>query len=156
MLQRKVIHRCSIKYMLYDILVTWSSSITGIDWIACFEHSRRKHPSRSSGTNQKRKTENRSSGKFNKIIWSLFIIPLQIILPLSLGLILLALALVMVYLRYRQARHLAGLGIWFDLVFDRKLNRKWNIRYLEPFKGQSQYKQLPKEDTDYLVNGMYM
>jgi len=55
----------------------------------------------------------------------------QIILPLSLGLILLALALVMVYLRYRQARHLAGLG-------------------------QSQYKQLPKEDTDYLVNGMYM
>lgn len=55
----------------------------------------------------------------------------QIILPLSLGLILLTLALVMVYLRYRQARHLAGLG-------------------------QSQYKQLPKEDTDYLVNGMYM
>jgi len=52
----------------------------------------------------------------------------QIILPLSLGLILLALALVMVYLRYRQARHLAGLGIWFDLVFYRKLNRKWNTK----------------------------
>ena len=47
------------------------------------------------------------------MVFSLY---LQIILPLSLGLILLALALVMVYLRYRQARHLAGLGIWFDLV----------------------------------------
>ena len=55
-----------------------------------------------------------------------FSLSMQIILPLSLGLILLALALVMVYLRYRQARHLAGLGNWFDLVFDRKLDRKWN------------------------------
>ena len=58
-----------------------------------------------------------------------FSLSLQIILPLSLGLILLALALVMVYLRYRQARHLAGLGIWFDLVFDRKLGRKWNRKF---------------------------
>ena len=40
---------------------------------------------------------------------NLFLLKLLIIL-LSLGLILLALALVMVYLRYRQARHLAGLG----------------------------------------------
>ncbi|CAG5083072.1 Oidioi.mRNA.OKI2018_I69.PAR.g10271.t1.cds [Oikopleura dioica] len=57
---------------------------------------------------------------------------IQIILPLCLGLLLLLLALIAVYIRYRQARHKAGLC------------------------SKSQYKQLPKEDSDYLINGMYM
>jgi len=57
----------------------------------------------------------------------------QIILPLCLGLLLLILALIAVYIRYRQARHKAGLC------------------------SKSQYKQLPKQDdSDYLINGMYM
>lgn len=56
----------------------------------------------------------------------------QIILPLCLGLLILLLALIAVYIRYRQARHKAGLC------------------------SKSQYKSLPKEDADYLINGMYM
>jgi len=56
----------------------------------------------------------------------------QVILPLCLGLLLMGLAWIAVYLRYRQARHRAGLT------------------------SASQYKPLPKEDSDYLINGMYM
>ena len=69
----------------------------------------------------------------------------------------------MVYLRYRQARHLAGLGTCCNCNFDRLSNRIFarlsffTHRFQHRLnKGQSQYKQLPKEDTDYLVNGMYM
>jgi len=57
---------------------------------------------------------------------------IQVILPLCLGLLLMILAWIAVYLRYRQARHRAGLT------------------------SASQYKPLPKEDSDYLINGMYM
>ena len=64
---------------------------------------------------------------------SLFLISIlmQVILPLCLGLLLMCLAWIAIYIRYRQARHQAGLGV-------------------------SQYKELPKEDSDYLINGMYM
>ena len=60
----------------------------------------------------------------------------------------------MVYLRYRQARHFAGLGKWFKYFLTGSLIGSKMEKKLEPLKDQSQYKQLPKEDTDYLVNGM--